>query len=75
MEKIDIKSLDLPELTEQILALGEPKFRAKQIFEWLHQKQVLSFSEMTNISAKFQQLLDSRFYINSLKIEKSLCLR
>ena len=72
MEKIDIKSLDLPELTEQILALGEPKFRAKQIFEWLHQKQVLSFSEMTNISAKFQQLLDSRFYINSLKIAKKL---
>lgn len=72
MEKIDIKSLDLSELTEQILALGEPKFRAKQIFEWLHQKQVLSFSEMTNISAKFQQLLDSRFYINSLKIAKKL---
>ena len=72
MEKIDIKSLNLSELTEQIIALGEPKFRAKQVFEWLHKKRVFSFEEMTNISTKFQQLLDSRFYINSLNIAKKL---
>ncbi len=72
MEKIDIKSLTLSELTEQIVALGEPRFRAKQVFEWLHKKRVFSFEEMTNISTKFQQLLDSRFYINSLNIAKKL---
>ena len=32
----DIKSMDLPELTEALAELGEPKFRAKQLFTWLH---------------------------------------
>lgn len=72
MDKIDIKSLTLAELTGYIIELGEPKFRAKQVYEWLHQKQVFTFSEMSNISTKFQQTLDSRFYINSLKIAKKL---
>ena len=72
MEKIDIKSLTLSELTERIVDMGEPKFRAKQIYEWLHKKQVRSFSEMTNISSKFQQNLEGAFYINSLKISKKL---
>lgn len=72
MNKIDIKSLTLSELTTYITNLGEPKFRAKQIYEWLHCKQVFSFEEMTNISTKFQQALNSMFYINSLKIVKKL---
>ncbi len=72
MEKIDIKSLTLEELTQHIVGLGEPKFRAKQIYEWLHQKHAVSFSEMTNISAKFQQRLESVFYIDSLKMIKKL---
>ena len=39
MEKIDILSLNLCELEEEILAMGEKKFRAKQIYEWLHKKK------------------------------------
>lgn len=42
--------MTLPELTEDIVALGLPKFRAKQIYSWLHQKYVASFSDMTNLS-------------------------
>ena len=34
VELTDIKSLDLDELTEYIVSLGEPKFRAKQLYEW-----------------------------------------
>ena len=50
MEKTDIKSLNLEELTAFVESLGEKKFRAKQIYEWMHRKAWASFSEMTNIS-------------------------
>lgn len=49
----DIKSMNMDELTEFIISLGEKKFRAKQIYEWIHVKHVESFDEMTNISKKF----------------------
>lgn len=75
MEKTDIKSLTLTELTEEIVKMGEAKFRAKQIYEWLHKKQVGSFAEMSNISTSFQQRLDSSFYINSINIVKKLVSR
>ena len=42
MEKIDIKNLTLDELEQEIVNMGEAKFRAKQIFSWLHQKNVSS---------------------------------
>ena len=51
----DIKSMNMDELTEFIISLGEKKFRAKQIYEWIHVKHVDSFDEMTNISKKFIQ--------------------
>ena len=43
----DIKSMNMDELTEFIISLGEKKFRAKQIYEWIHVKHVESFDEMT----------------------------
>ena len=46
----DIKSMNMDELTEFIISLGEKKFHAKQIYEWIHVKHVDSFDEMTNIS-------------------------
>ena len=46
-EKIDILSLDLPQLELKMAELGEKKFRAKQIFQWLHVKKVFSFDDMT----------------------------
>ncbi len=66
-DKVDIKSLDLKELTDFILELGEKKFRAKQIYEWLHVKQVYAFSEMTNISKAFIARLEEVAYITDLK--------
>ena len=70
--KIDILSLTLEEIEAEILALGEKKFRAKQIFEWLHKKKVTSFSEMTNLSAQLIEKLNSKFWINSLIVKKRL---
>ena len=49
MSLIDIKSLDLNELTDFVTENGFEKFRAKQIYQWLN-KNVTSFDEMLNLS-------------------------
>ena len=66
----DIKSMNMDELTEFIISLGEKKFRAKQIYEWIHVKHVESFDEMTNISKKFIQVLKDNAILISLKKEE-----
>lgn len=70
--KIDILSLSLPELSEKLTSMDEQKFRAKQIYQWLHNKQVTSFDEMTNLSAQLREKLAQSFCINSLFIVKKL---
>lgn len=72
MEQQDILSMTLPELQAAVQELGEPKFRAKQIFNWLHQKRVTDFSEMTTLSLPFRERLAFDFCINRLKIAKRL---
>ncbi len=67
--RIDIKSLNLEELTELVEQLGEKKFRAKQIYQWLHVKQVASFEEMTNISKAFIEKLNTNCVLINLKQE------
>ena len=49
---MDLKSMTLEELTDCVMELGEKKFRAKQIYGWLHQKLVRSPKEMKNVPAK-----------------------
>ena len=49
---MDLKSMTLEELTDCVMELGEKKFRAKQIYGWLHQKLVRSPEEMKNVPAK-----------------------
>lgn len=72
MEKIDILSLSYEELEQQILSMGEKKFRVGQIFEWVHKKRIVEFSEMTNISAQLRETLDDKFCIKSLFVTKKL---
>ncbi len=69
-DKIDIKSMDMSELVDFVTELGEKKFRAKQIYEWIHIKHVDSFSEMTNISKKFIALLEEKAQLVSVKKEE-----
>ncbi len=54
-EKIDIKSLNLEELTKELKSRGEKAFRAKQMYEWMHVKVARSFDEMTNLSKDFRE--------------------
>ena len=67
MDKKDIKSMTLEELTEDILAMGEKKFRAAQVYEWLHVKLVRDFDEMTNLSKAFREKLSENYYCENLK--------
>ena len=62
--KQDIKSMTLAELQEAFAALGEPGFRAKQVFTWLH-RGATSFDAMTNLSKPLREKLDGLFYITA----------
>lgn len=61
--------MDMQELTDFVTGLGMPKFRAKQIFSWLH-KGVSSFDEMSNLSKKDRENLLQKSYISDAVIEK-----
>lgn len=69
---IDILSLELGELESLLSDMGEKKYRAKQIFEWLHRKRAASFDEMTNISSDLRNKLSQSFKIGSLKAVRIL---
>ena len=66
--KTDIKSLDLNELTEALLEMGEKPFRARQMYEWMHVKLAEDFSAMTNISKQLQEKCRKNFEYTSLKV-------
>ena len=68
--KVDIKSMNLNELKDFMVQIGEKPFRAKQIYEWLHIKHVESFDEMTNISKKLIESLKEKCQLVSLKKEE-----
>ena len=59
--KKDIRSLNIPELEAEMKEIGEPSFRAGQIFSWLHEKKCRDFSEMTNLSKGLREKLSERF--------------
>lgn len=69
MDKTDIKSLDFNELENLIVKEGLPKFRAKQIYDWLHVKLVTSFDDMSNLSKDLKEKLSEKFYITALEPE------
>ncbi|MDD3346318.1 23S rRNA (adenine(2503)-C(2))-methyltransferase RlmN [Oscillibacter sp.] len=53
---IDLKSMSIEEITELLRSFGEPAFRGKQVFTWLH-KGVRSFDEMSNLSKSLREKL------------------
>lgn len=69
MVKKDIKSMTLAEIEFEMKALGQPKFRAAQIFDWLQKRCVTTFDEMTNLSKELRSLLDEGYYIANCEIE------
>ncbi len=56
-EKTEIKSLNLKELQSFMTEIGEKPFRAKQLYQWLHEKQARDYEEMTNLSKTLREKL------------------
>lgn len=63
----NIFGLNLDELTSLITSLKLPKFRAKQIIEWMYLKHAISFEQMTNLSKDLREKLSQEFTINRAK--------
>lgn len=66
-EKIDIKSFNKEELRKVMEELGEKKFRADQMYDWMHVKLARSFDEMTNISKDFREKCKEKFFYTALE--------
>ena len=66
----DLRSLPYEALEKEIISLNEPRFRAGQIFTWLHRDRATSFDEMTNISKSLRQRLESEYELTVLRIER-----
>jgi len=70
-EKKDIRELSLEQIQEFCLEHKMPKFRAKQVWEWLWKKRAVSFEEMTSLSKDMRELFSNNFAINAVKIHKA----
>ena len=70
--KKDLRSLTLDELQKEMTEIGEAKFRAKQIYRWLHVKYANEFSEMTDLSESLRNKLDENYEIGRVKQVKKL---
>lgn len=68
MERTDIKSLNLEELTAFLVSAGEKPFRAKQLYEWIHQKLAASYDEMTNLPKTLKEKLSEMADLPSLTV-------
>lgn len=68
---IDLKDLTFEELEEFLVGMGERKFRAKQIFAWLH-RGVTSFDEMTDLSVALRRKLAEVSFVSTAEIERLL---
>ena len=64
---MNIKSMTLPEVTAAIKELGQPAFRGKQVYTWLH-KGVRSYEEMTNLPKAFRDVLAEKYPIRAPKV-------
>ena len=67
-EKTDLKSLPLAQLTEVLETMGEKKFRAKQMYQWMHVRLAGSFEEMTDLSKALREKCEQSFTYTSLEV-------
>ena len=65
----DLKSMNLEELTSFFKELGEPAFRAKQVFQWMH-RGATSFDEMSNLSKALREKLNNQCYLTRPQVER-----
>ena len=68
--KKDIRALSFDELAVVFKEIGEPSFRAKQVYEWLWSKSETDFSQMSNLSKKLREFLETNYKINAVQIHE-----
>lgn len=66
--KKDIRLLDLDEISQYLVSIGEKAFRAKQIYEWIWAKSAKDFDAMTNLSLELRVRLKSDFFMKGIAI-------
>ena len=64
----NIKDYNLEELKEELVAIGEKKYRAEQIFNWIYVDKVKEFDEMTNLSVELREKLKENYTMCNYKI-------
>lgn len=69
MERTHLTGLTQAELVEFVANLGEPKYRANQIFKGLHQRRLRSFDEMTDLPKEFREKLAAQATASTLTVE------
>lgn len=65
---MDIRNCNEEEMKEIARALGEKEFRGKQMFEWIHGKQIRDLDEMTNLSSEFRRRLKEKYRISGMEV-------
>ncbi len=65
----NIRHLSLNDIESHFLKMGEKKFRAKQVWEWLWQKHAASFDDMTNLSKDLRLKLQDEFTLPALRVD------
>lgn len=70
MKKRCISSYTVEQLTSLMKEMGQPQFRAKQIFRWVHQKQVTNFTQMTDQPKILINRMQDEFYIAQLSVRR-----
>ena len=70
-KKTDIRSLDLPQLQQHFIAMQEPSYRAKQVYQWLWEKSARTFEEMSNLSKDLRKKLTENYAINVVEVNNS----
>ena len=66
--KIDIRKLTLEQLSNHLVSMGEPAFRARQVYEWLWKKSCTDFDHMSNLGKSLREALKQSFSINSATV-------
>ncbi len=69
--KENLKGLTLTELEAKMVSLGHSAFRGRQLFRWIHQRQVTDFHEMTDLQKPFREELAQQFEIPRIKVKKA----
>lgn len=67
--KQNIRNFSFDELVDSLISLGEKKFRSKQIYEWLWQKNASTFDEMSNLGKALRSKLDEHFFIDHITLD------